>query len=189
MTKASLLFCLGRWPYVLTTPHLARTVTFVFTYTSLMPLVGLMWRFLLGFSGAFLLDCGAYEAPTLAFGAPHPPLVTWAALQAAAGLPTRGPTPPPARGSASFEMRGGLSVRWRRCLGSSSLKSAIVAPSFLSPSSTKPPFGAYTLSVVFLSLALPRGVAPWRGATSPGLCRWPTGSPLVVKCASPPLRA
>ena len=86
MTKASLLFCLGRWPYVLTTPHLARTVTFVFTYTSLMPLVGLMWRFLLGFSGAFLLDCGAYEAPTLAFGAPHPPLVTWAALQAAAGL-------------------------------------------------------------------------------------------------------
>ena len=67
MAQASLVFCLNRWPFIVTSHRYVRAVSFIFTHASLMPFVGFLWRFLLGFSGAFFLDCGAYETPALGF--------------------------------------------------------------------------------------------------------------------------
>lgn len=86
MARASLVFCLGRWPFILTSQRYLQAVNFVFTHVSLMPLVGFLWRYLLGLSGAFFLDCGAYEAPALGISHTRSFVIAWVALCSAEGL-------------------------------------------------------------------------------------------------------
>jgi hypothetical protein len=86
MAQASLVFCLNRWPFIVASSRYVRAVNFIFTHTSVMPFIGFLWRFLLGFSGAFFLDCGAYEAPALGFNQVSTSVLSWVALCSSGGL-------------------------------------------------------------------------------------------------------